>query len=70
MTMRGPQNPSDQRKMNMLARLIEEHGAAQTSKLFARVLKERAKSDPMARTIAEHVLAGVIRAEADVQLDA
>jgi hypothetical protein len=63
--MRNTQIPSDTRKANLLARLIDEQGAAQTSKLFARVLKERAKSDPMARTIAEHLLMGVVRAEAE-----
>ena len=49
----------------MFARLIEEQGAAETSKLFARVLRERARTDPMARTIAEHLLMGVVRAEAE-----
>ena len=61
--MRGAQTRSDLRKENLLKRLLEEQGAAQTSKLFARVLKERAKSDPMARTIAEHLLMGITRAE-------
>ena len=61
--MRGSQNPSNTRRVNSLARMIDELGAAQTSKLFARALEERTKSDPMARTIADHLLMGVTRAE-------
>lgn len=48
----------------MLARLVDEHGAAYTAKLFVRVLRERA-SDSMAPTIAEHLLMGVTRAETE-----
>lgn len=63
--VKGRQNPSDTRRVNALTRLIDEHGAAQTSRLFACALKERIKSDPMARTIADHLLMGVTRAEAE-----
>lgn len=60
---KGSQNPSNTRQVNSFTRLIDEHGAAQTAKLFARALMERTKSDPMARTIADHLLMGVTRAE-------
>lgn len=61
---RKPQLPSDTRRLNMLKRLLEEHGAAQTSKLFARALQET--PDPAANTIREHLLAGVVRAESKI----
>lgn len=60
---KGSQNPSNARQVNSLIRLIDELGAAQTAKLFARALMERTKSDSMARTIADHLLVGVTQAE-------
>ena len=50
---KGTYAPSDERRMNALARLVDEHGVAYTAKLFAQVLQERfSKSDPMAATVA------------------
>lgn len=52
--------------MNALARLVEEQGVTRSAKLFARVLQERfAPSDPMASTVADHLMMGVTRAEAE-----
>ena len=62
---KGRQNPSDTRRVNALTRMIDEHGAAQTARLLVRALRERSKSDPMAWTIADHLLVGIIRAEAE-----
>jgi hypothetical protein len=63
--VRGKQDPSDTRRINALTRLIDELGAAETSKLFARALRKRVKSDPMAQIISDHLLMGVTRAEAE-----
>lgn len=63
---KGAYSPSDTRRMNALSRLVDEHGVAYTAKLFARVLRERTK-DPMASTVREHLLMGVVRAEAEAQ---
>ena len=60
---KGTYAPSDERRMNALARLVDEHGVAYTAKLFARVLLERFSSDPMATTIMIHLLNGITRAE-------
>jgi hypothetical protein len=60
---KGSYSPSDARKANMLARLVSEQGVTHTAKLFARVLQERFKSEPMAAVVASHLLMGVVRAE-------
>ena len=60
---KGTYSPSDARKMNMLTRLVDEQGVAHTAKLFARVLQERFRSEPMAATVASHLLTGVEQAE-------
>ena len=53
---KGTYAPSDERRMNALARLVDEHGVAYTAKLFATVLQERfSKSDPMATTVANAI---------------
>lgn len=62
---KGSQNPSNTRQVNSLTRMIDELGAAQTARLLARALAERTKRDPMARTIREHLLQGIVRAEAE-----
>jgi hypothetical protein len=62
---KGTYSPSDTRRANMLARLVDEQGVAHTAKLFARVLQERFGSEPMAATVASHLLTGVARAEDD-----
>ena len=62
---KGSQNPSNTRQVNALIRMIDELGAAQTSRLLARALMERTKRDSMARTVADHLLMGVTRAEAE-----
>lgn len=50
---KGSYSPSDARKMNMLARLVDEQGVAYTAKLFAKVLQERfSRTDPVAATVA------------------
>ncbi len=50
---KGSYSPSDTRKMNMLARLVDEQGVAYTAKLFAKVLQERfSRTDPVAATVA------------------
>lgn len=63
---KGAYSSSDTRRMNALTRLVDEHGVAYTAKLFARVLRERTK-DPMASTVREHLLMGVVRAETEAQ---
>jgi hypothetical protein len=60
---KGSYSPSDARRENMLARLVDEQGVAHTAKLFARVLQERFKSEPMAAVVASHLLTGVTKAE-------
>jgi hypothetical protein len=60
---KGSYSPSDARKANMLARLVDEQGVVHTAKLFARVLQERFRSDPMAAAVASHLLTGVAQAE-------
>jgi hypothetical protein len=60
---KGSQSHSDARKANMLARLVNEQGVTYTAKLFARVLQERFKSEPMAAVVASHLMTGVEQAE-------
>ena len=53
---KGTYAPSDERRMNALARLVDEHGVTYIARLFATVLRERfSKSDPMAVTVANAI---------------
>jgi hypothetical protein len=61
---KGAYSPSDARKANMLARLVDEQGVTYTAKLLARVLQENFKSEPMAIVVAGHLLTGIAQAEA------
>jgi hypothetical protein len=60
---KGSYSPSDTRRMNTLARLVDEQGIEYTAKLLARVLQERFKSEPMAAVVASHLMTGVEQAE-------
>jgi hypothetical protein len=60
---KGTYSPSDTRRMNTLARLVDEQGIEYTAKLLARVLQERFKSEPMAAVVASHLMTGVEQAE-------